>query len=145
MKLTESDERRFWSKVALPDREGCMLWTASTTTKGYGRIRIGAHHAAAHRVSYVLAYGEIPAGLQLDHLCRVRHCVAPLHLEAVTNRENVRRGLAGAVKRAQTHCKRGHEFTPENTRLRPNGTRLCRTCALLAVHAHRARARKALL
>lgn len=71
---------------------------------------------------YEAFVGPIPDGLQIDHLCRVRHCVNPAHLEPVTIAENVRRGAA-----AQTHCKYGHEYTPENTVIH-HGGRECRTC-----------------
>lgn len=68
---------------------------------------------SAHRVAYELTRGPIPAGMEIDHLCRVRSCVNPDHLEAVTRGENLRRGRGKTG--AQTHCKRGHELTPENT------------------------------
>ncbi len=68
--------------------------------------------------------GPIPEGLELDHLCRVRHCVNPDHLEAVTHRENIRRGLGGP----RSHCINGHEFTPENTSLK-RGWQACRACS----------------
>lgn len=70
----------------------------------------------AHRVAFELWVGEIPPGLVLDHTCRVRHCVAPEHLEAVTQVENVlrSRGLP-AIHAAKTHCHRGHAFDEQNT------------------------------
>ncbi|MGW5427907.1 HNH endonuclease signature motif containing protein [Streptomyces sp. NPDC004059] len=82
----------------------------------------------AHRVSYQLAYGTVPDGLVTDHLCRVRHCVAPEHLEVVTNAENVRRGNAGLLERTRTHCPAGHPYDDANTRIRANGWRDCRAC-----------------
>ena len=85
----------------------------------------------AHRVAYELTNGPIPDGLELDHLCRVRHCVNPSHIEAVTHRENTLRGTGPIPHRArQSHCKHGHEFTPENTYRLPNGCRHCRTCSI---------------
>lgn len=125
--FTERDERRFWSKVALPDGQGCMLWLGYVQPSGYGKFRLGKDTAYAHRVSYEIANGPVPIGLQVDHLCRVRHCVAPDHLEAVTPAENVRRGNPGRSNARKTHCPQGHEYTPENTYAR-KGRRYCRAC-----------------
>lgn len=123
---------RFWEKVDKTD-DGCWLWTAAKDSGGYGSIGLGANGAigSAHRVSYELNVGPIPEGLHIDHLCRNPACVNPAHLEPVTNRENVLRGLRGVLK---THCPRGHEYTPENTLTYPaEGRRRCRICkALLA-------------
>lgn len=115
---------RFWGKVA--KSSGCWFWTASTNRNGYGRfsptrrVSIGAH-----RFSYELAFGPIPDGLVIDHLCGQRACVRPEHLEAVTALENIRRAKPSVVLNI---CKRGHEFTPENTRVTKVGYRQCRTC-----------------
>lgn len=103
------------------DPRSCWIWPVVRSI-GYGRA-YGTRQA--HRVVYERLVGPIPAGLQLDHLCRTPACVNPWHLEPVTAAENQRRG-----KRAQqTHCGRGHEFTAENTRIRGNGTRQCKTCS----------------
>ena len=84
----------------------------------------------AHRVSYELFRGPIPDGLQIDHLCRIRHCVNPDHLEAVTQRENILRGTSPSAKAAaRDACINGHPYTPENTKLF-RGDRQCRTCQL---------------
>lgn len=136
---TERDEARFWSKVALPNEQGCMLWLGGSDRKGYGRMSLARRVAQAHRVSYTLAYGPIPEGLQIDHLCRVHACVAPLHLEAVTHQENVRRGEAGKYKRSRTHCPQGHEYDEANTYRTAVGTRNCRTCGRLSTRARRAK------
>lgn len=81
-----------------------------------------------HRIAYELAVGPIPVGLVIDHLCRNHSCINPEHLEPVTNVENVMRGESAWARNARkTHCKRGHEFTDENT-IRRNGTRSCRQC-----------------
>lgn len=89
---------RFWSKVAIPADviTGCWLWTRDTSnTYGYGRFKMPGRYAVAHRVAYESVRGPIGSGLDLDHLCRVRHCINPAHLEPVTKAENVRRGLVG--------------------------------------------------
>lgn len=121
-----SDADRFWSKV---DRSGaCWLWTGLKLPHGYGRFGIGgrADHrdVLAHRFAYELLVGPIPGGLQIDHLCRVRACVNPAHMEPVTGAENTRRG----GNAAKTHCKRGHEFSTANTYTRHDGRRQCRAC-----------------
>lgn len=127
--MTFGDPRlpaRFWSKVVV-DATGCWLWAANTSM-GYGQIIHDGRQVGAHRVAYEVLVGPIPEGLHIDHLCRVRHCVNPGHLEPVTQKENNRRALLHVA--AKTHCKRGHEFTPENTRrsrTRPR-TRMCIAC-----------------
>lgn len=143
---------RFWSKVDKSDLGGCWLWTGHTVD-GYGRIRLGTRerdpHAYAHRVAYEFLVGPVPAGLQLDHLCRVRHCVNPDHLEPVTNRENTVRGLGPELTRARqaaiTHCKNGHPLIGENMRhATSHGVtrRICRTCAAQHMKKYRARLRE---
>lgn len=121
-------EERFWAKVDKNGPNGCWLWTGAKTGAGYGAFSTKA--ALAHRLSYEMLVGPIPAGLVLDHLCRVTACVNPGHLEPVTNRINVLRGTAPtAAFHWATHCIHGHEFTPDNTYLRPSGGRSCRACS----------------
>lgn len=119
-------EKRFWEKV---DKTGdCWLWTAMLNTGGYGLIRVARKMVFAHRLAFEMVRGPIPDGLFLDHLCRVRHCVNPDHLEVVTMRENVLRGIGPTAKQAaQSHCLRGHPFEGENLRIY-RGKRICRAC-----------------
>ncbi len=110
------DPVNLWNKTFMPSSEGCWLWRGSRNDRGYGRIgtwREGGFYT--HRVSYELAYGEIPEGLTIDHLCRNTSCLNPTHLEAVTIAENLRRGTV-----LITHCPHGHEYTAENTYRRPD-------------------------
>jgi hypothetical protein len=105
----------------------CLLWQGPKDEDGYGRLHLNGKRSRAHRTAYEDANGQIPEGLVLDHLCRIRHCVNPDHLEPVTNGENVHR--AGAARRAAiTHCPKGHEYTPENSYFCRRGTRSCRSC-----------------
>lgn len=94
----------FWSKVAAT--EGCWLWAASKNEDGYGRFRSKTGLTAAHVFAWTEAYGPVPGGLELDHLCRNRACVRPDHLEAVTHAENVRRGALGRVTKARHATKK---------------------------------------
>lgn len=86
-------DQRFWAKVDVAGADECWLWIAYIDPHGYGRFRVGssAPAALAHRVSYEFHVGPIPEGLDIDHLCFVRACVNPAHLEAVTHTENMRR------------------------------------------------------
>lgn len=131
---TFGDERlpeRFWAKVRF-DASGCWLWTGAEDGKGYGATRRGVEEGSrvvhAYRWAYEALVGAVPAGLQLDHLCRNTLCVNPAHLEPVTARENWRRGESPSAQRArEAHCKRGHEFTKRNTYYW-RGKRICRAC-----------------
>lgn len=128
--VAETLERFFDKIVALDDEDGgCWQWLAGIHRNGYAQFRANkrAGTSLAHRASYEHFVGPIPAGMQIDHLCRNRACVNPEHLEAVTNRENTMRGLVGQ----KTHCPKGHAYTPENTARYKQGTskvRRCRTC-----------------
>lgn len=114
---------RFWAKVQKTD--GCWLWTGARNNKGYGLVRVSGNLVLVHRLSYESAIGPIPPELQIDHLCRVRLCVRPTHLEPVTGKENIRRGAGHGH---ETECPRGHPYDEANTYIRKNGSRNCRAC-----------------
>jgi hypothetical protein len=109
----------------------CWLWTASLFSGGYGQFRFEGRPWQAHRWLYERAVGLIPKGLVLDHFaCDTRRCVSPLHVRPVTRRENVLRDAGGGAgsRKGQTHCKWGHELTPDNLKADPNGWRYCLRC-----------------
>lgn len=111
----------FWRRVeTTPD---CWLWTGARDRQGYGKFYLHPGSRLAHRVAFEALVGQIPEGLQLDHLRRNTGCVRPDHLEPVTQLENMRRRYTNV-----THCVNGHEFTEANTYWRPNGHRDCRAC-----------------
>jgi hypothetical protein len=133
--MTSSVFERYWPKVAWAGPDECWEWTAARNWRGYGEFHLqGRTRIKAHRVAYELVIGPIPEGMQLDHICRDRGCVNPLHLEPVTNRENVLRGVGVTARNAvKTHCKRGHPFDDANTLIHPptrgrGERRQCRAC-----------------
>lgn len=128
------------TRVAIVD--GCWVWRGVKDRAGYGRV--GRRGRAAHRVSYELHRGPIPAGLELDHLCRNRACVNPAHLEPVTHEENVRRGEAGSNNRRKMFCPAGHPYDGENLYVRRGRrwtARVCRLCYRASDARRRARVR----
>lgn len=124
--------RRLLSKAERVD-SGCLLWRGVLTPAGYGviKVRVGnsSLRRAAHRLAYEAQRGAIPEGLVLDHLCRVRNCIEVTHLEAVTQRTNVLRGIGPSAKNARkSRCQNGHSFDAPNTRFDRFGKRRCRSC-----------------
>jgi hypothetical protein len=111
---------RFMLKVVKAD-SGCWEWTGADRG-GYGRFHLRPGRVvAAHRFAYETFVGQIPVGLEIDHLCRNRGCVNPIHLEPVDHAENRRRARL-------THCRRGHLFDNANTYTHASGKRYCRAC-----------------
>jgi hypothetical protein len=120
----------FWERV---DRSGdCWPWLGPLTADGYGKAVKDRKPVRAHRLAYELLKGPIPAGLTIDHLCRNRRCVNPDHMEPVTNRVNVLRGIGPtAVRARQTVCIRGHALDGIDHR----GYRFCKECKRLRDNA----------
>ncbi len=127
---------RFWTKVDKngpvpdyrPDLGPCWLWLAGRISGGYSKFVIDQRQVLGHRVVYEDAVGPIPDGFHVDHLCRIRHCVNPDHLEPVTPYENFIRGQSPVRRNIdKTHCKQGHPYNEENTYYGPDG-RKCRPC-----------------
>lgn len=127
----QSGDPRFWARVRKSD--GCWEWTGYVADTGYGRfLSVGKNYALAHRYSWELVNGPIPAGHHVHHKRRNRRCVNPDHLEAVSPREHVFVDDSTnimAAKAKQTHCKRGHAFDEANTSYDRNGrSRRCLAC-----------------
>jgi hypothetical protein len=123
---------RFWSKV---DKSGnCWRWTGHVdAATGYGHLSWNGKSIGAHRASYEIHFGPIPAGLEIDHVrargCTSRACVNPAHLEAVTRQQNQLRGATiAAASAAKTHCPQGHPYDETNTAITRRGHRRCRSC-----------------
>lgn len=142
---------RYASRLMPLPFSGCWIWTGALKSRdGYGRIVISGRDLYAHRFFYEAARGPIGNGLELDHLCRVRSCVNPDHLESVPHRVNAQRGEAGAHWRAKSHCPQGHAYTTENTYWQPHRTatrprinRVCRQCRSEKDRARKERLRRA--
>lgn len=118
-------ERRFWAKVRKTST--CWLWTACLN-KGYGRFWPMGYGVYAHRFSLGLVGRQVPQGFEVDHLCGVKNCVRPTHLEIVLKAENIRRADCGRKHREKTHCPKGHPYSGVNLVRRPSGQRQCRAC-----------------
>lgn len=139
-----SIQDRIMSHVTTSDT-GCWLWTKSVTSGGYARVKHEGRTHAAHRLLYELTIGSVPADLELDHICRVRRCVNPAHLEPVTPRENTMRAptAPAAINAAKTRCDHGHPFDAANTQIDSRAMRQCRTCRRASVARYYAKTREA--
>ena len=139
---------RFRSSI-VPHDDGCWEWRAHKNSAGYGMFQVaGTGKVLAHRLAWELVHGPIPDGREIDHLCRNRACPNPAHLELVTPQENNSRGMSTSARHArQTHCHRGHPFTPEHTYVYPvgphEGRRRCRTCDNALRRVRRAQRKRA--
>ena len=144
----KSPEERFSAKTL--KTEACWLWQGYKQRDGYGVFCLTKHkEVMAHRWAYTHSKGAIPAGMEIDHVCSVRNCVNPAHLEAVTHAANVQRGVArggysvhhkllGALNAVKTHCKNGHPYSGDNLRIdASSGARRCRICDREKVNKYR--------
>lgn len=124
--MSRDPARRFWDKVEKTD--DCWLWHGAENGRGYGRFSVAGRLVYAHRWSYELAHGALPAGQVIDHLCRNPRCVRPSHLQLVTQGENTSRGRLGF--KFDGTCRSGrHDVSSEGAiYTRPNGGRRCRAC-----------------
>lgn len=123
----------------------CTPFPGYITANGYGNIRRGHKTLYAHRWYYEMAHGPIPEGYWIDHLCRVRSCVNPLHLEAVPPGVNTARGMAPSAVTARTGvCQKGHVLEGRNiVIIKTSGKRRCRTCENARARLYAQRKREA--
>ena len=137
-RMTDSQFLRISKRISIPDPvTGCMYWRGYKHG-GYGLATLTCNGKQetvyVHRLLYEHFVCPVPGNLQLDHLCRNRDCVNPTHLEVVTARENILRGVSPSAMAAQrTHCPKGHPYSGDNLYQYPTGRqhRLCRECQRL--------------
>lgn len=141
---------RVRESITIDPHTHCWIWTRARNVSGYGRMRVGAgadrRFVQAHRASYEAFVGPIPAGMQLDHLCRNRPCVNPEHLEPVSGAENTRRAgsspkaarASANMRLAKTHCPKGHPYEGNNVITKRGGRRQCRACTVASTRRWRA-------
>ena len=133
---------RFLSKITVTD-SGCWEWTSTINRGGYGLFKSDGKMVSIHRFVYDYYHGSICPDLTIDHLCRNRKCCNPVHLEQVTQKENIRRGFGvNGINARKTHCKNGHEFNKENTYKYSRGTRECRECHKASCKEYRLKLKK---
>lgn len=127
--ISDTDYVRFVSKISnFGAKNQCWPWNAPLDN-GYGRFWLNNKTDLAHRISYQLFVGSINNNLHIDHLCRNRSCVNPEHMEQVTIKTNVLRGVGlTAVNANKTHCKRGHLLNQDNLYFSSRKARVCKKC-----------------
>jgi HNH endonuclease len=128
MPLNLTAEERIAKNIVV-DEAGCWIWQKHTNPHGYGKIRLSGRSWLVHRLAYTLLVGPIPEGLTLDHLCRVRSCCNPSHLEPVDQRTNAVRGEHPlVVLYKEGRCKVGHVVDENNSYRRSDGRLRCAEC-----------------
>lgn len=121
---------RFWDKVDSKADE-CWIWIGAVDKHGYGSILEEKKVKKSHRVSYEMFYGKIPNHLVIDHMCKIKRCINPRHLRAITRGENTLTGSGvSAINKRKTHCIRGHELSGENIFLYKRAGHINRQCRL---------------
>jgi hypothetical protein len=148
--MTRSVIERAMGLISPEPNCGCWLWMGAVNRGGYGFMHAGYVDGkrivrTAHRAIYQALKGPVPDEIDLDHLCRIRSCVNPDHLEPVTRSENLRRGVGAAIVRARTSqielCPQGHPLSGPNLYMGSEGKRACRECRSAAGRRYAAKKR----
>lgn len=123
----QDPKKRLLSHVTVDEVSGCWLWTGRRKDSGYGQSWLDGVQTNAHRIAYIVWRGPVPDGLEVDHICHVRACINPDHLQLATRHENVRRQL----RHLAPHCANGHDRSVHTVVVREGGRerRRCRACA----------------
>lgn len=137
-RLTETPPPITHDRLGRPIIGPCLIWGGTVDGGGYGNIKVAGRVVHTHRLSYLIQTGidVLDRSVKIDHLCRVRACAQPYHLEPTTQAENVARGDTGLHNRIKTHCPKGHPYDAVNTYTNPQGRRVCRQCARDAGRAY---------
>lgn len=109
----------------------CRIFVGTKDRGGYGSVSVNGSMMGAHLYVWQRDVGPVPDGEEVDHVCRVRPCINAEHMRTVSHQVNCTENVVGSqwmLNASKTHCIRGHEFTPENTRYRKEGGRTCRAC-----------------
>ena len=114
-----------FEKKYIPEpNSGCWLWMAALKRDGYAKF---TSHSTGHKMAFLHWNGVVPEGKEIDHICGVKCCVNPQHLQAITHKENVAKSGSWDFNRRKTHCPKGHPYSGENLYI--SGTnRQCNIC-----------------
>lgn len=136
------DKDYILKRVEIIPFSGCWVWMNHLDRDGYAGLVVNRKYNVIHRHSYKLFFGEIPNGLELDHLCKVRCCVNPHHLEPVTHQENAVRIFYGRSKDRDKYCSNGHERNETNTYITKTNKKYCKICNKVSLLKYREKNRK---
>lgn len=111
---SKSDLKRFWSKVEITPE--CWNWKGACSKNGYGQFYLAGKHALAHRSSFEIRGEYLPSDMVVDHICKNKKCVNPIHLRIVTKQINTIENSESlpALNAAKDRCKNGHLFEEGN-------------------------------
>lgn len=129
--MNSTELERFFDKVQPEPNSGCWLWDGATNSAGYGHFRCKGRVQSAYRVIFEHEKGPIPKDLEIDHLCNVRCCVNPDHLEVVTRLENCRRSWERGRRpgaNPTSHCPKGHPYAGDNLAFNNRDQKYCLQC-----------------